>query len=368
MPLGRAARWLILLAAWSVPGLVTSTQVYFLHQRYEPISFAEALLWQMPGWYFWVPATPLILLLVEAFPLGRGRWQRSVPVHLSAIMALSVAHLAVSISAGRYLVAYAYYVDTGFGELMTSLFLRNVHLDVITYASVVAAGHAYSYYRQLRARELETAELEARLARAELAALKDQLRPHFLFNTLNAISVLVRMKDTERAVRTLTRLGELLRATLDNAGTHLVPLEQELAFLSGYLEIQQIRFGDRLEVEVVACDGCLELEVPNLLFQPLVENSVRHGLAPRSEPGRVEVEAVRAGDRLRLEVRDNGVGLPAGWDASACKGIGVANVRERLAQLYPGDHELVIENRPHGGVRVWVDIPARERDHEETTR
>jgi signal transduction histidine kinase len=356
-------RWAVLAAVWTLPGLVTSLQVYFLHQRYEPISLVDALLWQLPGWYFWVPATPLVLLLLRTFPLSRGSWQRSLPAHLSATIVLSAAHLAVSVAAGRYAIRYAYYQEEAFGELVLKLLLRNMHLGVITYWGVIAAGYAFTYYRKYRERELVAAQLEARLARAELQALKGQLQPHFVFNTLNAIAVLVRKQDTERAVRTLSRLGELLRRTLDTAGRHVVPLSSEIDFLRRYLEIQQIRFQERLAIEFDVDDDCLDAEVPNLLLQPLVENSVRHGICKRAEGGRIEIRAHRVGDRVRIEILDDGVGLPPQWSLERGGGLGIGlgiglgNVHARLEQMYPGTHVLEVGNRPTGGVAIIIELP-----------
>ncbi len=351
-------RWLLLVALWSVPGLVSSTQVYFLHQRYDPMSFSDALLWQTPGWYFWVPATPLILGLLRLFPFGRASWPRSLPVHMVAAFVLSVAHLAVSVAAGRYLIGYAYYRSEPFGDVMLHLFIRNVHLDVVVYVGVVAAGYAIEYYRRFRQRELDALRLEARLTRAELQALESQLQPHFLFNTLNVIAVLVRKQETERAVRTLSRLGDLLRMTLDRSGRQLVPLAQELEFLRGYLEIQQIRFEDRLTISVDADADSLEVEVPWLCLQPLVENAVRHGLAPRPGPGRIEVSARRRDDVVKIEVLDDGRGLPEDFDLQRCRGIGVANVAARLAQLYGDQHQFELGSRSGGGTRAFIELPA----------
>ncbi len=351
-------RWLLLIALWSVPGLVSSTQVYFLHQRYEPMSFFDALLWQMPGWLFWVPTTPVILGLLRVFPFNRRSWQRSLPVHLVAGFVVSVAHLAVSVAAGRFLIGYPYYRAEAFGEVMLHLFIRNVHLDVVVYVGVVAGGYAIEYYRRFRQREVDALRLEARLARAELQALESQLQPHFLFNTLNVIAVLVRKQETERAVRTLSRLGDLLRMTLDRSGRQVVPLAQELEFLRGYLEIQQIRFQDRLAISVDADDDCLEVEVPWLCLQPLVENAVRHGLAPRPGAGRIAVTARRRGDMVDIEVTDDGLGLPDDFDLERCRGIGVANVVARLSQLYGDGHVFELGARDGGGTRAFIELPA----------
>jgi LytS/YehU family sensor histidine kinase len=187
-----------------------------------------------------------------------------------------------------------------------------------------------------------------------------QLHPHFLFNTLNAISVLVRKQETGAAVRMLTGVSELLRMALHNTGRQHVPLKQELDFLERYLELEQARFQDRLLVQRHIEPAVLDAQVPNLLLQPLVENALKHGIAARAAAGRLELSATRRGEWLHLEVRDDGPGLRAGWDAG--QGIGLTNVRQRLRQLYGDGHLFSLENDPAGGVRARVEIPFR---HEE---
>ncbi len=187
-----------------------------------------------------------------------------------------------------------------------------------------------------------------------------QLHPHFLFNTLHSISALVH-KDPDAADRMIARLGDFLRLTLDTAATQEVPLRQELNFLNCYLEIERIRFHDRLTTRLHVEPQTLSCRVPNLILQPIVENAIRHGIGPRSAPGRIEISAKRDHGSLRIEVRDNGPGLPAisKPNGRAREGVGLANTRERLAQLYGGSHRLELKNAPDGGLVVTLEIPAR---------
>jgi two-component system, LytTR family, sensor kinase len=362
-PLMRPVRRLaLLLLVWSIPGLVSTTQVYVQELGTGGLGFARAAVWQMSSWWAWAALTPLVLHLLERFPLERGVWLRSAPVHLVAALGLAVPHLLVSAIAGRA-AGVAFYQAAPLGELVTRLYARHVHLDVVTYLAVLGAGAAWSYHRRLRDRELAAARLEARLVESELRALEMQLHPHFLFNTLNAIAVLVRKQDAERALATLTGLAELLRMTLSERGQRSVSLGREIELTRRYLEIEQTRLGDRLSISVDAPVDALGAEVPTLVLQPLVENAVRHGVAPRPAGGRVAVAAWRAGDRLRLEVSDDGVGLPDGFSLDRA-GVGLGNVRARLAQMYPGDHVLEIGDRPGGGVVVSIELPfgaAREK-------
>ncbi|HEV2129507.1 MAG TPA: histidine kinase, partial [Longimicrobiaceae bacterium] len=198
---------------------------------------------------------------------------------------------------------------------------------------------------------------EGQLTRAQLDVLKMQLHPHFLFNTLNAISALMH-RDVPAADRMLARLGDLLRLSLEKAGTQEVTLRDELEFLEPYLEIEQTRFGDRLKVEWTIDSEALDAMVPHLILQPLVENSIRHGIAPRAAPGRIEISAQRSNGSLQLEVRDNGRGLNQG-DQMRSTGVGLSNTRARLAQLYDGSHSFEVGGAPEGGVVVAMEIPFR---------
>jgi signal transduction histidine kinase len=229
-------------------------------------------------------------------------------------------------------------------------------LDGLAFVALIGLAHAGVFHRRYREREAQAALLESRLNQARLRALQAQLQPHFLFNTLNGIATLLR-RDPATAEEMLLSLSELLRISLSSSHRQEIPLREELDFLDRYLAIQRMRFGDRVgvieEIEPAALD-CL---VPALLLQPLVENAIRHGLEPSGQPGKLRIAAVRDGEWLKLTVEDNGVGLTLGDQSRA--GIGLANVRERLAALHDGAHEFSIANRPEGGVVVNIRLPAR---------
>jgi len=230
-------------------------------------------------------------------------------------------------------------------------------LDTMVYVMVVGVLLAIDLRRKLRAQELAGARLHADLAKAELDALRVQLHPHFLFNTLNAISMLVRKGEGETAVRMIAGLSDLLRLALATAGQQEVPLRQELDFLERYLCLQQIRFPDRLKFQMRIDPETLEARVPSLVLQPLAENAVRHGIAPSVAGGSVEVAAMREGEELVLRVRDTGVGLGPGAESPG--GVGLRNVRARLQHLYPGQHRFRVANRVEGGVESLLAIPFR---------
>jgi sensor histidine kinase YesM len=226
------------------------------------------------------------------------------------------------------------------------------------YLLITFLTYAYSYYQRYRQGELRASQLEAQLSQAQLQALKMQLHPHFLFNTLHSISALLH-RDTESARKMITRLGDFLRLTLENSGTQEVTLKQEIEFLRCYLEIEQIRFQDRLTTHVFVDPDALDTRVPNLILQPIVENAIRHGVAPRSTPGEIEIRAKQEDGFLRIRIRDNGPGLPMNRtvDSLFKKGLGLTNTQTRLDRLYGADHRFAIANDPAGGLAVTLEIP-----------
>jgi sensor histidine kinase YesM len=238
--------------------------------------------------------------------------------------------------------------------------LVNLHFGVAIYWAVLSIYQAVSYYRKYRERELKTSQLEARLAQSRLQVLKMQLHPHFLFNTLNAISELIH-KDPESAERMIGDLSDLLRMSFENLETQEIPLKQELEFLRKYLEIEQMRFHDRLRIKMEIAPDTLDAKVPNMILQPLVENAIKHGLAPRSEGGQIEIGAVKNNGNLSLTVKDDGIGIPFNDTENLPEGVGLSNTRRRLKHLYGERHkfDLTSENK---GLRVNLTIPFKEID------
>lgn len=348
-------RWLLPWAVWAIPALVSSTQVYWVYQMKEPgFTFTQALLLQAPPWGLWALATPAIVSLWNRFPLEKGRslWARA-PVHLLAVAVYGAANAVVVYYAGR-LAGMPYYLNERLLQAWPMIFFKNTVWVLIIYGGVLSLLSAAEYRRRFRDAELTRSQLETRLVQAQLESLKSQLHPHFLFNTLNAISVLVRKQDNQAAVRMLTGVSDLLRLALENVGRQVVPLKQELDFVERYLSIEQIRFPDRLRVCIDVAPNTLEAQLPNLLLQPLVENALKHGVAPRAAAGLVEIRAAKDGARLKVEVLDDGPGMPVPCNN---KGIGLSNVKARLEQLYPGSYRFEIGNRPEGGVAVRVELP-----------
>ncbi|MGH7565735.1 MAG: sensor histidine kinase, partial [Gemmatimonadota bacterium] len=316
-----------------------------------------SILRSVPVWWFWIPATAAIAWLGRRARLERGAWGRAVVVHLGASVAATALHAVWLLSVFSLLGVTAQMTETT-GEFLRILFLSRLYLDVLTYWAVLGGTYAFDYHDRYRERELRASRLEAQLARARLDALRMQLNPHFLFNALNAVAAQVRGGRSTAAVTMLGGLGDLLRYALESGQEPLVPLWQELAFLDRYLEIERVRFEDRLNVEVRVPAELHDARVPPLMLQPLVENAVRHGIAPREAPGRVEVEAHRDAGDLVVVVRDDGVGLGTARRAGeAALGVGLANTRARLEELFGDRHLLEIAERPGGGVEVEVRVP-----------
>lgn len=318
---------------------------------------------EMVHWYLWAMLVPIMWWQARRFPLERGPG-----VRVAANLAINLV-IAVTVS-------FIYSIlDVLKREILTAIVLQQApnlaptedwitvvswgaEYHVLTYFCLLAVIHAFLYYDKLRQREVKTSRLEAQLTMARLEVLKTQLHPHFLFNTLNAISALMH-RDVDAADRMIALLSDLLRLSLDQDSRHQVPLKDELSFLDRYLKIEKIRFRDRLRVEMDIEDECLPAQVPRLILQPLVENSVRHGLAMLSSAGRLGVRARRKGDRLVVAVFDDGPGLPKSG-APEREGVGLANTRARLQQIYGDDHEFVLTNLDRG-LEVRMEIPFEER-------
>ncbi len=351
-------RWLLLAAFWLLIALVDASQMYFgmYFWEHKEIAFGEALARVGVIWLMWALLTPAVFRLAARFPLERGSVRRSLPVHVAAAAGIALFILAVYAWTTAWAGWPGMEMHTGW-SLFKKYLTGKVHLQLLTYGVLVGAFWALDYHRRFRERELTASQLEARLAQAHLQALRTQLHPHFLFNTLNAISVLVLKGESQCAIRMLSRLSELLRLTLESGGAQEVTLREELGFLERYLEIERVRFQDRLTVQTEVEPEALGAAVPNLLMQPLVENAVRHGIAERVEPGTIRVAARRRGGLLRLEVTDTGPGFPA----RVVDGIGLSNTRARLERLYGGDARLELGSAPGGGARVVVEIPFRVR-------
>ena len=354
-----ALRLRLIFGAATVLGFFSAFTAYYYVTTFGQrgkASFPFLLLLNLNYWYSWALLTPGILWLARRFPFERESWLRSVPVHVVGVFACTLGHVTL-VLLGRG----AIYASRGESQGVWSseferLFFANFDWEMMTYWTIVVVSHALRYHYEAQDRRLRASQLETRLMEAQLQTLQRQLQPHFLFNTLNTISALMH-RDVEAADAMLARLGDLLRLSFETLGVQEVSLEQELDFLRKYVAIEQARFRERLDVTFEVAPDALDCLVPNLLLQPLVENAIRHGIGPRIGPGHVLVRAARAGSVLELEVRDDGVGVPAAKLSDLEQGVGLSNTRARLVHLYGDHHRFEVRRPAGGGLSVVIAIP-----------
>jgi len=352
------AKWMTIIIVWSLFGLWYANQVFFsMQMRGMHHFYWRMLIWGQAMGHIWTPLTPLILLAATRFPIERPRVIKSVFVHfgffLATTLMVSLAETAMTMLIRPFEPITP---KDSFGVQYIQSLPGAIAYTMFIYAAVCSVGHALEYRRRAREGELQAARLEALVSQAQVLSLKMQLHPHFLFNTLNGVVALVREGDNDNAIKMLLGLSNMLRYALDSSGRQEVPLSEEIEFLNLYLGVEQMRFPDRLKI-VMAIDADTEQAmVPSLMLQPLVENAIRHGIAPRLKPGTVRVAARREGDSLVVDVEDDGVGMTSEHSDS---GICLKNTRSRLAQLYQGACDLTIGNRSMGGVGVRLTLPFR---------
>lgn len=362
--------WVLVLAVWMLIGLSFTLNYYFFAEHYvaiftQPPTLGQMLVWELPYWLLWAGLAPAVFLFTRRFPIDRERWFRNSMLHIGACVILSIAHRAIYLIIGWLLHVAAYQNLSSIPDLYSSDILFNLPTGFMSYGTIFLVSYVIDYYRRHQEEELNISRLKAELAQAQLRvteaqlqALKMQLHPHFLFNTLNSISALLD-EDVDAADQMLARLGDFLRLTLENPGAQEVTLQEELEFLRCYLEIEHVRFHDRLTVSMQIEPEALDARVPNLILQPIVENAIRHGIVSRIAPGQIEISAKRSGGTLQLQVKDNGPGLHRGEASSGRikEGLGLANTRARLEQLYRAAHRFEMSDAPEGGLQVTLEVP-----------
>jgi sensor histidine kinase YesM len=344
-------------------GFLEATQVYLGRAGSgRPLAWSRSLSTTLPSWFVLAALIPLVVLVAKRFPLETLKTWRGVAVHFMAAVGFAAAELGLT----GFLSDYVFYrTDMPFLPNLWRLFGVYFVGEILRYGGIVSVYFALEYSRRYREKERTAAELalkasrlEASLTRANLEALRMQLNPHFLFNTLNTVSVLALKGERQRVARMLSRLSDLLRLSLEN-DRQTLSLREELDFLERYLEIEQVRFKDRLSIDMDVEPASYEAEVPTLVLQPIVENAIRYGFSQTTGPGRVSIACrVRAG-MLELEVSDTGPGFPESRTHNASTGVGIANTRARLEQLYGSNFTFELTNRPQGGAFVRIRLPYR---------
>jgi len=323
--------------------------------------------WDGLAWYVWLVAAPPMLWLIRRHPLGRRQlWQNLGRLALGSLL------LCLAITHARYLLRVLPGLSAG--EPLADYFNREAYLyntyslwplDLLTYCGFFAVSLSIDYYYKQRRQseqtvqlQLKAAQLQSELARAELASLRNQLHPHFLFNSFNALATLVRQRKNEAAVDAISKLSTLLRIAIERTGQREIPLAQEMDFIRCYLEIERLRFGDKLQVNYVLEPDTHAVLVPHIVLQPLVENAIKHGISLRTTPGSVQIAVARAGARLHIAVTDDGPDEAPGEGQGM--GIGLKNVRAQLDKLYGEDYRLELHTQPQGGMQVRLDLPWKE--------
>lgn len=336
------------------------------------MSWPDVLRWEMTRWCLWTPLIPFIIRFCTNHFYYSYTKKRFIITHLLAGVFFSLIHLSLfslvfwflsqfvkalalnlplwnTLVAGLPQVLRTAQFDPQ--KIFARIFILDFHIGLLVYTTILIAVHAIEYSRR-------TADLNGRLSEARLEALKMQLHPHFLFNTLNSVSALLH-KDPEAADEMIGELGDFLRLTLQSPSRQEVSLEEELKFLKSYLEIEKVRFQNRLTVQFHIEEQTWAAKLPNLILQPIIENAIRHAIAPREEPGTIEVRAAVRNNRLNLQILDDGPGMQMKDGREFTEGIGLQNVRERLRHHYGASHLFRLNNRPEGGLEVEIEIPFR---------
>jgi sensor histidine kinase YesM len=355
----------LLFSGWTLVSIIFAGISYAaaIGENNKEFGFVSALRLNLVQFYLWAILSPLLFRFSRCFPIEfRPLNIRNLLLYFPALISFAgihqIIHLAVlwSISP-RWRQRFPALIDC-----YRAYFAFGFYIDLIIALLIVIAVHALLYYQSFRASELAQSSLKTQLAQAQLRALKMQLHPHFLFNTLHSISSLV-LEDPLKANSMIARLGDFLRLTLENSNQHLVSLKEEAEFLRCYLEIEQVRFGDRLTVALELEPETLSVQVPHLILQPVVENAIQHAIAPRATRGHINIEAKRVNSSLQLEIRDNGPGIALNSDSAATEGVGLSNVRARLHQIYGSNFRFELMNAKDGGLIVLIEIPfQREAD------
>jgi len=349
----------LLFVTWTLIGLVFAAVSYgvALSQNDKRFGITAALKLNLVLFYLWGVFSPLILRFCRRFRVEFRRLSiRNLMVHVPAVVLFAAVHETLLLAILWSITPSARGEPATLTDYYARHFGYGFYIDLIIASLIVIGAHALLYYDDFRASELQQSSLKTELAQAQLRALKMQIHPHFLFNTLHSISSLV-LEDPPKANSMIARLGDFLRLTIENSEQQLVTLKEETEFLRCYLDIEQVRFGDRLTVVFALEAQTLSAQVPHLILQPVVENAIQHAIAPRVARGHISIEAKRLDSLLRVTVSDNGPGLTSNAIAPAKKCVGLTNVRTRLQQLYGSDFRFELTNGGNGGLNVVVEIP-----------
>jgi two-component system LytT family sensor kinase len=342
---------LLVFGVWTFLAAFSASEgAVYLAQRGEPIVWSDLLTGRFLDWYSCALFTPVFFWMARRYPIDRQSWKRTVPLTLLVTSACVVAKYAI-------LVPIEHWMGLSLQSTVAGAITRNFANESMAFWAVIGVVHALEYNRRYREREVAAADLRARLSQAQLDALRSQIHPHFLFNTLHSISTLMH-RDVEAADTMLTRLSDLLRLTMKHRSDNEITLREELALVDNYIEIMRVRFGDRVTITQNVEPAALDVLVPQFILQPLVENAFDHGIARTPGAGSIVIDAVRSNGNLELSVSDDGRGGTSTTNGSK-NGIGLTNTQLRLEQLYGSAQSMSLEKIPDRGTRVAIAIPWR---------
>jgi two-component sensor histidine kinase len=345
-----AVQVLLVFGVWTFLAAFSSSQtVVYLAQRGQPIPWGDMLTGRFADWYTCALFTPLFFWMGGRYPIDRKSWRVMLPLTLVVTSVCVVLKYSA-------LVPIEHALGLNLGATIGGELTRNFANESMAFWAVIGIVHAFEFNRRYREREIAAADLRARLSEAQLEALRSQIHPHFLFNTLHGISTLMH-RDVDAADTMLTRLSDLLRLTIQHRGQNEISLQDELALVGQYIEIMRVRFGDRLTVTQNVRQEAMRALVPQFILQPLLENAFDHGIARTAGPGTIEIAAVPIDGKLELSITDNGLHANASAPRLKNHGMGLANTRRRLEQLYGPAQSISLEKLPVRGTRVVVAIP-----------
>lgn len=347
-------KWLLVLGVFTIPALISAA---LYHTRYLQLG-RETVLWKWIvdfqfAWYIWAALTPLVVWLGRRYRLGQKNWVAPAAIHLVIGSMLSVFQIFLGVIFSIIIYQEPFNWEYISGQVVPTIIGRFAS-QLTVYVLILGVSYAFEYQKQSNERAQRASGLESELVKARLDALKQQLQPHFLFNTLNSISVLMQKGEITLANKVLNDLSDLLRQVLRKEDAQLVTLEEELEFVRRYVAIEQVRYGERLEVTFDISPELSSAPVPSFILQLLVENAIRHGVAKKADAGRVRIVALGVGKSLQLKVIDDGVGIEG---MSLNEGVGISNARSRLQHLYGEAHRIDIRNNDATGVTALIEIP-----------
>lgn len=342
----------VIIGFWIFLAFISVLQIFPERKLLEQYSsWNKIVIGNSVRWLVWIVFTPLVLWLSDTFPLERTRWKRSIVIHFFSSILVSAICSGLS---ELWLIRVGPAASSGSVPVIYKYLRAN---QIFFYWGLVGIGHSIKYYSLLREREMHSLRLEKELSDAKLYFLNSQLHPHFLFNTMHTIANLIRDKSYHAAIETISGFSELLRLSLANLNAQFVSLKEEIDYLDLYLNIEKVRFKDRLSTAVEIPPEVLSCNVPFLLLQPFIENSIKHGLSKHEDSQLIRVSASRHNQRLVLMIEDDGPGLPDAWSLEECSGIGLQNIHRRLAAIYGSDFTMELQNRDPSGVTVTIIIP-----------